>query len=181
MARTTRLVLGIPLYTAIAIIAALASLSLFVLSRNIDLLLNVVLSGGLPVQNRLLVLLGQYPGLGNAYTTGQSAVLLVTAALVGIDISLVTYHLRENTLSMSEGGGGVIGVVLGTLGAGCASCGTAILAGLLSLFGLGGVLTALPLDGLELAFLAIVTLILSIYWISKGMRGASIRGCPVDL
>lgn len=73
--------------------------------------------------------------------------------------------------------------VAGTVGvasfAGCAACGSAVLAGLLSLFGVAGAGTLLPLDGLEFSLLALVALVLSIYWVAEGMRGGEIRGCPV--
>lgn len=67
------------------------------------------------------------------------------------------------------------------LGAGCAACGPAVLVGLLSLVGADGALTQLPFEGLKLTALAAVALVLSIFWIAEGMRGGSIRGCPVDV
>lgn len=70
-------------------------------------------------------------------------------------------------------------MVLGTLGAGCASCGSVLLVGVLSLAGASGVLAALPLDGLEFALLAICALLLSTFWIADGMRGGTVPGCPI--
>lgn len=81
----------------------------------------------------------------------------------------------------SEDSGGATGVVLGMLGASCAMCGTAVLAGLFSLVGAGGILTLLPLDGLEFTFAALVALVLSIHWLAEGFRGETIRGCPVGV
>jgi hypothetical protein len=71
--------------------------------------------------------------------------------------------------------------VLGTLGAGCAACGSAVLAGLLSLVGGSGLLLLLPLDGLEFALGSGVVLLLSVFWLADGMRGGEINGCPVDV
>lgn len=181
VARTARLVLTIPVYAALAVFAALASLSVFVLSRNLDLLGAVVLLGDLPLVARLQVLVGLYPGVGNAYAPGAAVLLVVTAALVGVDVALVAYHLREHRLSVRETSSGLAGVALGTLGAGCASCGAAVLAGLLSLVGAGSALALLPLDGLEFALIALATLVLSIYWVVRGLEGGTIRGCPVRI
>lgn len=181
MARTTRLVLSIPAYAFLAVLAALASLSVFVLSRNLDLLGAVILFGNLPLVARLEVLVSLYPGVGNAYAPDATVLLVATAALVGIDVALVGYHLREHRLSARESSGGLAGLALGTLGAGCATCGSALLAGLLSLVGAGGALTLLPLDGLEAALIALVALVLSIYWVAEGLDGGTIRGCPVDV
>lgn len=181
MARTTRLVLSVPVYAGVALFAAVGGLSVFVLSRNLDLLLNVILFGNLGLSARLSVLVGLYPGVGNAYSLDQSVFLAATAVLLGVDIALLAYHLREHRLSVRDGSSGVTGVVLGTLGAGCASCGSAVLAGLLSLFGAGGALTLLPLDGLEFTLFALLVLVLSIYWLSKGLQGGMVRGCPVEV
>lgn len=180
MVRTSRLVLSIPAYAGLALAAAIGSLSVFVLSRNVDLLVDVILLGNLPIGDRLSVLWHLYPFAGNAYPLGASVLLVWTASLVGVDIALVTYHVREHGLAAREGSAGLTGVVLGTLGAGCAACGSALLAGLLSLFGAGGALALLPLDGLEFALLGLLALVLSIHWIATGMRGGTIRGCPVE-
>lgn len=178
--RTVRLVVSIPVYAAVAVLAAVGSLSAFVWLRNLDLLVNVVVLGEFDVGARLAVLVGLYPWIGSAYTAGQSVLLTITAVLVGLDGALVAYHLREHELSIREGSGGVTGVVLGALGAGCAACGSALLAGVLSLVGASGALTLLPLDGLEFAVLAVAVLALSIYWLADGLRGGTVRGCPVD-
>lgn len=179
--RTARLVLGIPTYAAVAVLAALASLTVFVWLRNLDLLWNVVLTGSVGPEARLSVLVGLYPWVGAAYTSAQSVLLTVTAALVGVDVALVGYHVREHGLALREGSGGATGVILGTLGAGCAACGSVFLAGLLSLVGAGGAMALLPLDGLEFALVAVVVLVLSIYWLAEGLRGGTIRGCPVEV
>ena len=50
----------------------------------------------------------------------------------------------------------------------------------MSLVGAGGVVTLLPLDGLEFAVLAVAVLVLSIYWVADGLQGGMIRGCPVE-
>ena len=94
---------------------------------------------------------------------------------------MVAYHVREHGLSARGGGGSAAGVVLGALGAGCAACGSAVLAGVLSLVGASGLALFLPLDGAEFAVLASVALLLSMYWLAEGMRGGVIGGCPVDV
>ncbi|MEZ3145105.1 hypothetical protein [Halobaculum sp. MBLA0143] len=180
MGRTARLVLSVPVYTVVAVVAAVASLTLFVVSLNVPLVSNVVVGGGLPLVNRLRVLAELYPFVGTSFGPLQGGLLIVVAALSGVDVSMATYHLREHGVSL-ETGSGLAGVVLGTLGAGCAACGSAVLLGLLSLFGVGSSLLFLPLDGLEFAFAALVVLTLSIHWLADGMRGGEVAGCPVEL
>lgn len=181
MGRTARLVLGLPAYAAFAIVAGGLGLTLFVVTQNLALVGDVVVGGSLPLENRAAVLLGLFPFLGTSFSTLQGLALLAVAALLGVDLAMVAYHVREHGLSLESGSGSAVGVLLGTLGAGCAACGPAVLVGLLSLIGATGALTLLPLEGLELTGLAAVALLLSIFWLADGMRGGMIRGCPVDL
>lgn len=180
LGRTVRLVLSGPGYAAGAVAAALAALVLFTVPQNWTLFVDLVIGGSLPLASRLSILVELFPFVGQAYTAGQGAVLVLAAALSGIDVAMAVYHLREHRVSLRTGAGGVAGLVLGTLGAGCAACGTAILAGLLSFLGAAGLLTALPLEGLEVTLLAVAVIALSIWWLADGMRGGEIRGCPVD-
>lgn len=174
MGRTARLVLGIPAYAVVGVVAASVALTGFVLSQNLALARSV-LAGRVPAS----VLPELFPFVGTSYGPLAGGIVVLVALLVGVDIALVAYHVREHRLSAGSGGS-VVGVVLGTLGAGCAACGSAVVAGLLSLVGVAGLVTLLPLDGLEFALLALVTLVLSIHWVASGMRGGEIRGCPVE-
>lgn len=177
--RTAWLVLSIPAYAGLAALFTWLTIGVFVFSRNLSVLRRVILFGDLPVVDRLRMFVAMYPGLGISYTLAQSALLLATAALVGVNLAIATYHLRTHRASLRKGSGSVGGVVLGTLGAGCASCGSALLVGLLSLAGASGVLAVLPLDGLEFALLAVCALLLSTFWIADGMRGGTVAGCPI--
>jgi hypothetical protein len=181
MGRTARLVLTVPVYAVLAALAAVAALTLFVVSLNVPLVMDLVVGGSLPVAGRLTILLELYPFVGTSFGPVQGLLLVVVAALTGVDVSMAVYHFREHGVSLREGGSSAVGVLLGTLGAGCAACGSAVLLGLLGLFGVSTSLLFLPLDGLEFALLALVIITLSIYWLADGMRGGEINGCPVDL
>jgi len=209
VARTVRLVLGVPRYAAGSVAVALLALSGFVLSQNVALVRDTVIGGSLPLNARLTILVEQYPFVGTSYEPAAGAMLVVVAALTGANVAVAAYHLREHGVLGREtgedgtgdgeradgqasagrgtagnaagGAGSVVGVVLGALGAGCAACGSAVLAGLLSLAGGSGLLLALPFEGLEFTLIALVPLLLSLFWLADGMRGAEIRGCPVDV
>lgn len=180
MARTTRLVLGVPAYAALAAVVSVVALSVFVFSLNIPLV-RFALTGELAPAARVDLLLAQFPFLGAQFDSAQGTLLVGVALLVGLDVAMASYHFREHGVSLRGGGPGAAGVALGTLGAGCAACGSAILVGLLSLLGVSISLVFLPLDGLEFALAAVVVLLLSVFWLADGMRGARIRGCPVDV
>ncbi|WP_254271957.1 hypothetical protein [Haloarcula marina] len=180
MGRTARLVLTLPEYAVVALLAGVASLTAFVVSLNVPLVLDLVVGGSLPLASRLVVLVELYPFVGTFFAPVQGVLLVVVALLMGVDVAMATYHFREHGLNIQQGGAGAAGVLLGTLGAGCAACGSAVLLGLLSLLGVSTSLLFLPLDGLEFALGALVVITLSIYWLADGMRGGEINGCPVD-
>lgn len=181
MGRTARLVLAGPGYALLAIGAAVVALTLFVTSLNVTLVSDLVIGGDLSLTNRLVVLLELYPFVGTSFSPLQGVLLYLVAALAGVDVAIASYHFREHGVDLRQGGTSTVGVVFGTLGAGCAACGSAVLVGLLSLFGVSTALLWLPLDGLEFALLGIVVLFLSIHWLTEGMRGGQVRGCPVDV
>jgi hypothetical protein len=174
MGRTVRLVLSGPAYAVLGTLAAVIALGGFVLSQNLATV-GDVLAGRVPAS----VLPELFPFVGTSYSLATGTVVVAVATLVGVDVALVAYHVREHRLSAGTGGGSLLGVVLGTLGAGCAACGSAVVAGLLSLVGAAGLVTLLPFDGLEFAALAAISLLLSVHWLAAGMRGGEIRGCPV--
>ena len=180
MGRTARLVLGGPGYAVLAVVAALAGLSLFVLSLNVSLA-GFALAGDLALGARLRILVGLYPFVGSAYGPLQGALLVFVSLLLGVDVAMATYHFREHRVTVEASGASAVGVLLATLGAGCAACGVPILLGVLSLLGIPSAALLLPFDGLEFDVLAVVVLTLSIHWLADGMRGGEIRGCPVDL
>jgi hypothetical protein len=179
--RTLRLVLSIPAYAVFALFAAWLSLTLFALSQNLALTADLIVGGSLPLADRLVLVVEQYPFVGTTYGVVDGIALLVVVTLVGSNLALVAYHVREHDLSAAGSGGSAVGVLLGILGAGCAACGSAILLGVLSLFGASGLVLLLPLGGLELSLLAVVALLVSTYWLADGMRGGEIRGCPVTI
>jgi len=181
MGRTARLVLTLPTYAAIGVLTSGLALTAFVVSLNVPFVMDVVVGGSLPLSSRLTILAELYPFVGTSFGPLQGVLLVAVSALTGLDIAMATYHFREHGLDLQQGGAGLAGVVLGTLGAGCAACGSAVLLGLLSLVGVSTSLLFLPLDGLEFAVGALVVLTLSIYWLADGMRGGEINGCPVDI
>lgn len=180
LARTVRLVLGIPRYAATALLAGALGLTLFVATQNPSLAAFAA-TGDLPIDGRATILLELYPFVGTVYDPVSGGLLLVVAALVGVDVAMLVYHLREHGLRAEDGAAGTIGAVLGALGAGCGACGAVLVTGLLSLVGATGALALLPLEGTELTLLALVVLVLSVYWLAEGLRGGEVRGCPVAL
>jgi hypothetical protein len=181
VARTVRLVLGVPAYAGVAAVGTVAALPQFVAGQNPSLVGTLVVGGSLPLSNRLTILLELFPFVGTNYGPAAGALLVAVATATGVDVAMLAYHLREHGLSARDGTAGTAGAVIGALGAGCSACGAVLLTGLLSLVGATGLLTLLPFEGLELSVLGLAVLLLSVYWLAEGLRGGEIRGCPVDV
>lgn len=180
VARTVRLILSRPGYALLTIIFASAALTGLVLSLNVPFVRDVLFGSTLPLVTRLELLTLQYPFVGPTFSPIQGTTVVIIAVLVGVDVALLVYHLREHTVSLRGGSGSVAGVLLGAIGAGCAACGPVVLAGIFSLIGATGLFVLLPLEGLEIAIASVGLLLLSLYWLADGMRGGRIGGCPID-
>lgn len=179
MGRTIRLVLSRVSYALFAVVAAAVALMVFSLTQNFWFLVDVLGFEFLSLEDKLYIVLDQYPLVGTQFDLFQSLLLYTVAILTGANLTLAVYHVREHGLNLKTGGAGTLGTIFAILGAGCAACGSAVLVGLLSLFGASSALLLLPMEGLELLVVALVLLVLSIYWLAEGMRGDQIHGCPV--
>ena len=179
MGRTIRLVLSRVSYALFAVVAAAVALMVFSLTQNFWFLVDVLGFEFLSLEDKLYIVLDQYPLVGTQFDLFQSLLLYTVAILTGANLTLAVYHVREHGLNLKTGGAGTLGTIFAILGAGCAACGSAVLVGLLSLFGASSALLLLPMEGLELLVVALVLLVLSIYWLAEGRRGDQIHGCPV--
>lgn len=181
MGRTARLVLGQPRWGLTALVASLAVLSLVVLPLRLGYVSAVVLGGQLPLAERLVELVRLYPLVTGTGDWVRGVLLYVVSGTIGVNLALFGYHLLEHEVGVRESSGSTVGAMLAALGAGCPTCGAGIVAGGLSVVGLTGSLTALPLHGLELLLVAIGAALLAVHWTVEGMRGGEVRGCPIDL
>lgn len=174
---TMRRVFSRPLYLGVALLGTVLCVSALAVARNVELFVRVVVLGDLPPGNRLAVLAAMYPFVGTGFESWTAVAMIALAVLIGVNLALIAYHVREHGVSLGTGASGsvgLIGAVLGGLGAGCAVCGISLLAGLLSLLGVGGVV-ALPIDGLVVTLLALGLVVLSSYWLVEGMHGGMRR------
>lgn len=180
MDRTVREVLSRPRYAALGVVVAAVALTVFVVSQNRQIVLDIVVFGtDIPLAERVRFMSDLYPFLGPAYGSVHGGLLVAVAALLGVNVSMVGYHIAELGLVAREGVTGAIAFLFGTVGAGCAACGSAVLVGVLSLFGVTGALTLLPFEGLEFLALALFAIAISIFTLARAI--ASDEACPVDL
>lgn len=124
------------------------------------------LSGSFALGYKLSLFWSLFLGVFTAFSPVDTAILLLNALLVGINIVLIAktiYYLEHaGKVKLSLGGAGLLGLVT----TGCSSCGFS----LLSLVGLGGALSFLPFHGMEIHILALLALVGSAFYMLKQLR-----------
>lgn len=147
---------------------------------NLTLLLNVFGSSA-PLIDKLSFLGTLYQSIGTNFTFISAGYTLLIALLFGLQIALLVYYIQKTKTSRVSlrgvGGTSLGGLVAGIMGIGCAACGTFILTTVLSLIGVAGLLTFLPLGGEEFGFLGVALLFYSIWLLLKKLKAPNV--CPV--
>jgi hypothetical protein len=157
--RITVDILRRPRGAAVALLAAASTLVLSTTARNLAVVLDVVLGEGFPLASRVKVAVALFPGVGTPPTVEEVSLVLVALA-TGVVVTLATYQVRRASGAAEGAGGAGLGVIAATVGGGCASCGSAVLAALFSAGAANGA-AVLPFDGL------------AVLWASIGLLGFS--------
>lgn len=153
----------------LALSIGVVALAAFSLAQQWEFVLDVLRIPGVAPAERAVVLLDRFPVVGSAYEPLRGWLLVTVSAETGILVALLHRAMRETRLAANQGTAGTAGIALGTLGAGCAACGTTVLAGVLSAFGLSSVLVLLPWEGIELLVLGVLGMLVSIHHVTAAL------------
>ena len=104
---------------------------------------------------------------GTLFITVSFINIVILSALSGILFAMLVLRFQEYRKIEKKGLFGFVFSGIGAFGVGCPTCG----AFLFGLIGLPLALTHLPFRGIELQFLGMLLLILSLYFTSKSIRG----------
>ncbi len=114
----------------------------------------------------------------SGYTLGNQVLIILLAVLTAVNVALFVSYLRHRLRSERLAGTGVLGMLLGFLGIGCASCGSVILATVFGMSATLGFLGILPLQGAEFGALGTLLLIFSIFSLAAKITGADTCRIP---
>ena len=132
----------------------------FLMNSN---LLVTTLFGNYGLDYKFKIFISLFLGMWNSMSGTGFALLIITAILTGINLTLLAKILKnlkkQGNLKLVVGGSTLIGIV----GSGCASCGLPVLA----LLGLSGSVAYLPFKGVELSYLSVMLLLFSLYHLIK--------------
>ena len=160
--RTIKLEVLTPRFFLLSLLFSFLYIFLFVFVPNNKLLLYSFVN--FPIHTTFNLFTSLVVGLPKSVSNIDLLLLLVTAGLVGVNISLILKtlkRLKNQKVRISVGGGTILAIVA----TGCSACGLSII----SLFGLTAATFAfLPFRGMELNLFAISVLLLSfVYTLRK--------------
>lgn len=100
----------------------------------------------------------------NTFTINSLILSILGSLLGGINISLAYLYMKtRGEVIIKSGLYSGIGLFLAFIGIGCAACGTALIAVLLSFLGLSAMLHVLPYQGQEIGYIGIIFLCMATY------------------
>lgn len=176
--RTLRIIFSNLTYSMLAVSVTFSVFSLAVWVPNTRLIVSIVFSGSVPFSEKIGLLWSLYGSIVTNFTVLSASYTVVIAVLFGVNIAVMVYYIKKmRKISSGVRVGGVAGlggVIAGSLGIGCASCGTFILTSLLGVFGAAGALTFLPLGGAEFGLIGVVLLAYGIYNLLKKLEGPNV-------
>ena len=166
-------------YLQIAILIAALAVSVAILLPNISVILQVLQSPSIDVSAKLSFLGSMYGAIFTNFALSSALATTAISSLFGINSALLAYYIRRRKTAVSNTSGhtaGILGVVSGVFGIGCAACGSVIISSVLLLFGAGGLLALLPFHGAEFGVLGVILLGFSMHQLAKRINDPLV--CP---
>ena len=134
---------------------------------NLSFIKHTAVSPDLEANQKYGILLASLGAINTNFTPIGRILLILVSFLFSIDFSLLIYYFQKTLVVEKSLGTGILGLVTGILGVGCASCGSVILVSVLGLTAASAFLSFLPLRGAEFGLISVAVLFYSIYLISK--------------
>jgi len=158
-----------PAYLGLAAAIALAAFVATLWLPNYKLIGAVFATPDVALDIKLQLLASLLGGIATNFGALAAFSAAAIPVLFGVDIAMIIYFLRQKRARLPRGeiAASIGGATSGVVAAGCAACGSFLLAAMLSFLGASGALALLPLKGGELGLLSIALLLLSIFLIAR--------------
>lgn len=148
-----------PKYAALATLVALSLVVFAAWLPNLRLINASLQSSSLTIGQKVTLLASLLGSLETNFTTSSRSLLTASAVLMGIQVALATYYIRQTARLQQDMGVSFIAMSLSLLGVGCASCGSVLLATLLGFGAMTNIVRLLPFKGQELSILGLAILV----------------------
>ncbi|NQV12184.1 hypothetical protein HQ524_02385 [Candidatus Uhrbacteria bacterium] len=159
-------VLKRPWYLMLGIIVAAALLLFAIWLPNISLMVSTIISPDIAFILKARILWGSLGALDTNFTVLTRTFTIAIALLTGLNITMLTYYIRRRLKIEKSAGTSVLGMLIGLVGVGCASCGSVILSSFVGVGAATGFIGVLPLHGSEFGLLGVCLLIYANYKIA---------------
>lgn len=130
-------------------------------------LVYLVATSGASLADKLALPLKLLSSITTNFTALSASYTIAIAVLTGINAALITELVRTRHIFAKGAAAGATGIAAGTLGVGCAACGSVILTATAGTALGAGALSLLPLGGGELGVVGVLLLAYSTYVLSK--------------
>ncbi len=160
-----------PWYAFLAISVASTVAIAGVLIPQYQLIKQILVSRTMVVPEKLVFVASILGSIETNFTVVSASILLITAVLFGINIAMLLYYIKRARAGIRSFGvtsaSTFGGLISGVFGIGCAACGSLIATSVLITFGAGGLITLLPLRGVEFGFVGVLLILYSIWLLAK--------------
>ena len=156
-----------PKYVIVTLIVFLTVVAFAAWLPNLHLITKTMTSSTMTLWQKTNLLVGLLGSLQTNFTPLSRLVTVATAALAGVQVSLLIIYIRQTAQLQQSFGMSFLGVATSMLGIGCASCGSVVLTSLIGFGATTVVLGFLPLNGQEFGLLGIAILIFAIHFTMK--------------
>jgi hypothetical protein len=164
------------IYVGLAVCVGLTTVIFTSLLPNFRLVAIVFSNPDASILEKLNIFTSLINSMQTNFSMFSAVAIWIVAILFGVNIAMVVYivHQKKNLLqsggiTMSFGG-----LMSGIIGVGCASCGTVVLAPVLSVIGAGSLIAAMPFKGAEFSIISILILVGSIFLTSQNIQNPNI-------
>lgn len=154
-------------YVFLSMMVAILILFFAVWIPNFSFLGYVLTSGTYDIVSVFSILFSSFKNLGSNFTTLSEVSTVLVAVLSGINVSMVVYYFKQRVSFQREAGVGILGIVTGFFGVGCAACGSVVISAVFGVTGSAAVIKVLPFHGAEFSLLSVFLLFLATYLVAK--------------
>ena len=164
-----------PLYATIGILTGLTSFVFIIWLPNIGLVAEVLFSSG-SFSERIALPVSLLGTISTNFTTLSASFVIAMAILFGMNAAMTAFFIRRRISSVRQNGitAGLIGTVSGTLGVGCAACGSILLTTVLAWVGTGALIQLLPLRGEEFGIAGVFLLAASVFLTARQIENPAV-------
>lgn len=160
-------ILKSPLYPLLTVGVGFIVFASTVLLPNRTLLLSLWTDSTVSLGDKLAVPISILGSIATNFSPLSATYTVGIAALVGINVSLITYLLRNGGIIWTGSSAGVAGIFSGILGIGCAACGSLVLMAILGTTLGASIIAVLPLKGGEFGILGVILLGTATYLLAQ--------------